>query len=150
MAARAGATAVHPGYGFLSENAGFAGACEESGIAFVGPPAAAIRAMGDKSEAKVRCSVAYAPWVGGGTVQLHHVLALLGPLADPSSQACLQVSLTHQSKPHIPTHPPCPPLPRCPQALMQGAGVPVVPGYTGEDQAEGRLQVCCRVLLAHF
>lgn len=77
VAARAGATAVHPGYGFLSENAGFAGACEERGIAFVGPPAAAIRAMGDKSEAK---------------------------------------------------------------ALMEGAGVPVVPGYHGEDQAEGRLQ----------
>ena len=37
---------MHPGYGFLSENAGFAGACEAAGVAFVGPPAAAIAAMG--------------------------------------------------------------------------------------------------------
>ncbi|KAL4438488.1 hypothetical protein ABPG77_000136 [Micractinium sp. CCAP 211/92] len=77
VAERSGATAVHPGYGFLSENSGFAAACEERGIAFVGPPASAILAMGDKSEAK---------------------------------------------------------------ALMSGAGVPVVPGYHGEEQAEGWLQ----------
>lgn len=75
VAARTGATAVHPGYGFLSENAGFAEACAAAGVAFVGPPAAAIRAMGDKSRAK---------------------------------------------------------------ALMQGAGVPVVPGYHGEEQGEDR------------
>lgn len=77
VAERSGATAVHPGYGFLSENSGFAAACEERGIAFVGPPASAILAMGDKSEAK---------------------------------------------------------------ALMSGAGVPVVPGYHGEEQSEGWLQ----------
>ncbi len=71
-AARAsGAEAIHPGYGFLSENAGFAEACAEAGIIFVGPPAGAIRAMGDKASAK---------------------------------------------------------------ALMQRAGVPVVPGYHGADQ----------------
>lgn len=46
VAQRAGATAVHPGYGFLSENAGFAQLCHQNGIAFVGPPAAAIRSMG--------------------------------------------------------------------------------------------------------
>jgi len=45
-------TAIHPGYGFLSENSEFAEHCEAAGIAFVGPPAAAIRAMGDKKEAK--------------------------------------------------------------------------------------------------
>ncbi|KAK9817790.1 hypothetical protein WJX72_002185 [[Myrmecia] bisecta] len=76
VALRTGANAIHPGYGFLSENAGFAQLCQDSGIAFVGPPASAIRAMGDKSEAK---------------------------------------------------------------AMMSAAGVPVVPGYHGKDQAHPRL-----------
>jgi len=71
-----GAEAVHPGYGFLSENAEFAAACETAGIVFVGPPAAAIRAMGSKAQAK---------------------------------------------------------------ALMQCHGVPLVPGYHGEDQDPKRL-----------
>jgi 3-methylcrotonyl-CoA carboxylase alpha subunit len=76
-AARAtGAQAIHPGYGFLSENAEFAEACASMGLVFIGPPAAAIRAMGDKAAAK---------------------------------------------------------------ALMEKAGVPVVPGYHGEDQSEARL-----------
>ncbi|KAK9821325.1 hypothetical protein WJX81_004610 [Elliptochloris bilobata] len=73
---RMGARAIHPGYGFLSENAGFAAACEAAGVVFVGPPAAAIAAMGNKSEAK---------------------------------------------------------------ALMSEAGVPVVPGYHGQDQSMSRL-----------
>ncbi len=44
VAKRSGAQAIHPGYGFLSENAGFAEACEEAGMIFIGPPASAIRA----------------------------------------------------------------------------------------------------------
>ena len=72
----ASADAIHPGYGFLSENAAFAEACARAGIAFVGPTPAAIRAMGLKHEAK---------------------------------------------------------------ALVSAAGVPVVPGYMGEDQSPARL-----------
>jgi len=75
-ARKSGADAIHPGYGFLSENAAFAEACAQAGIIFVGPPASAIRAMGSKSAAK---------------------------------------------------------------ALMETAGVPLVPGYHGEDQDAGLL-----------
>ena len=71
-----GAEAIHPGYGFLSENAEFAEACAKAGIVFVGPPASAMRAMGSKAAAK---------------------------------------------------------------ALMQEAGVPVVPGYHGDDQDPANL-----------
>ena len=75
-ATRTGAEAVHPGYGFLSENAGFAETCAQAGLVFIGPPPAAIRAMGLKDAAK---------------------------------------------------------------ALMQKAGVPVVPGYHGVDQSDAFL-----------
>ena len=71
-----GSQAVHPGYGFLSENADFAEACAAAGLVFIGPPAEAIRAMGSKAAAK---------------------------------------------------------------ALMQAHGVPVVPGYHGDEQDEARL-----------
>ena len=76
LARATGAQCIHPGYGFLSENADFAQACNAAGIVFVGPPPAAIRAMGLKDRAK---------------------------------------------------------------ALMQEAGVPVVPGYHGEPQDEAFL-----------
>ena len=74
--AACGTEAIHPGYGFLSENAEFAEACARAGVIFIGPPAAAIRAMGDKAQAK---------------------------------------------------------------ALMEKAGVPLVPGYHGDDQDPARL-----------
>ncbi|MBN9085326.1 MAG: acetyl/propionyl/methylcrotonyl-CoA carboxylase subunit alpha [Reyranella sp.] len=64
-AKRAGAQAIHPGYGFLSENAGFAEACGQAGVVFIGPPPAAIRAMGSKSEAKKIMEKARVPLVPG-------------------------------------------------------------------------------------
>jgi len=65
-AARAtGAQAVHPGYGFLSENEDFAQACADAGIVFIGPPAAAIAAMGSKSAAKALMDQAGVPLVPG-------------------------------------------------------------------------------------
>ncbi|MCR6661871.1 MAG: acetyl/propionyl/methylcrotonyl-CoA carboxylase subunit alpha [Luteimonas sp.] len=76
VARRSGAQAIHPGYGFLSENADFAEAAEAAGLVFIGPKAASMRKMGSKAGAK---------------------------------------------------------------ELMQAAGVPVVPGYTGEDQSPNTL-----------
>ncbi|OQY30319.1 MAG: pyruvate carboxylase subunit A [Candidatus Cloacimonetes bacterium 4572_55] len=77
-ARKSGAEAIHPGYGFLSENRDFAQACQDAGIVFIGPAPDAIRRMGDKRKAK---------------------------------------------------------------AIMEGAGVPVVPGYYGDDQSVQRFRV---------
>jgi 3-methylcrotonyl-CoA carboxylase alpha subunit len=82
-ALRSGAEAIHPGYGFLSENPGFVEAVEAAGLVFIGPPAGAIRAMGLKDAAK---------------------------------------------------------------RLMEAAGVPVVPGYHGEDQDPARLAAEARAI----
>ena len=60
-----GADAVHPGYGFLSENAAFAEACEANGITFIGPPASAMQAMGDKVSARRLMTEAGVPIVPG-------------------------------------------------------------------------------------
>ena len=60
-----GADALHPGYGFLSENAAFAQACEDAGVLFIGPPPSAIEAMGDKALAKERMIAAGVPCAPG-------------------------------------------------------------------------------------
>jgi 3-methylcrotonyl-CoA carboxylase alpha subunit len=64
-ARQTGAQAIHPGYGFLSENEDFCHACDQAGIVFIGPPVAAIRAMGSKSEAKKLMEKAHVPLTPG-------------------------------------------------------------------------------------
>ena len=65
VALATGAQAIHPGYGFLSENADFADACATAGLVFIGPPASSMRAMGSKSAAKTLMEKAHVPLVPG-------------------------------------------------------------------------------------
>ncbi len=81
-ARRSGAEAIHPGYGFLSENADFAEACAAAGIVFIGPPAASIRAMGSKAAAKSLMERSGVPLVPG----YHRAEQSLEVLADAAAR----------------------------------------------------------------
>src|SRR5258708_13255048 len=75
IASTSGAEAIHPGYGFLAENAPFAAACEKAKITFIGPPAKAIEAMGSKTEARQIMQKAGVPIVPGATEPVKDVAA---------------------------------------------------------------------------
>lgn len=77
LAAQTGCDAIHPGYGFLSENAGFARACKEKGIVFIGPEAEVIQRMGDKTEARKAMIAAGIPVTPGSEDNLENVEAAL-------------------------------------------------------------------------
>jgi acetyl-CoA/propionyl-CoA/long-chain acyl-CoA carboxylase, biotin carboxylase, biotin carboxyl carrier protein len=75
VAKESGAEAIHPGYGFLAENAAFARACEKAGVTFIGPPADAIDAMGSKTKARELMKDAGVPIVPGTTDPVKNVAA---------------------------------------------------------------------------
>src|SRR5436309_6249338 len=91
-AARTGAQAIHPGYGFLSENVEFARACEKAGVVFIGPPIAAIEAMGDKTRAKQTVMAAGVPVVPGGTEPGMDAAAVAAPAVEAGLPGLLRPS----------------------------------------------------------
>ncbi|MGI8830380.1 MAG: acetyl-CoA carboxylase biotin carboxylase subunit [Candidatus Limnocylindria bacterium] len=82
-ARRSGAEAIHPGYGFLSENAEFAGAVIEAGLVFVGPPAATLASLGNKLAARRGADAAGVPIVPGTTVAVNDELSGLADIGFP-------------------------------------------------------------------
>src|SRR5258708_24142596 len=81
-----GADAVHPGYGFLSENADFAEACEAAGVTFIGPPASAMRVLGSKTRARQAADAAgmpRGPGAGAGVAGGGGGICVAGPIRDP-------------------------------------------------------------------
>ncbi|HET6650870.1 MAG TPA: biotin carboxylase N-terminal domain-containing protein [Candidatus Limnocylindria bacterium] len=82
-ARRSGAEAIHPGYGFLSENADFARAVEEAGIVFIGPPASALASLGNKLAARQSAERAGVPIVPGTTVALEDDMGEVGKIGFP-------------------------------------------------------------------
>jgi len=82
-AQRSGAEAIHPGYGFLSENAAFAAAVESAGLIFIGPPASALEALGNKLAARRSAEAAGVPIVPGTTVALEEDTAAVGEIGLP-------------------------------------------------------------------
>jgi acetyl/propionyl-CoA carboxylase alpha subunit len=91
-AAKVGADAVHPGYGFLSENADFAEACVAAGLIFIGPPPAAIRSMGDKVTSKEIMAANGVPTLQGVTVTDEDSQDLQAALADIGLPAIIKAS----------------------------------------------------------
>ena len=77
-ALRAGVSAIHPGYGFLAENASFARAVEDAGITWIGPPASAIELMGSKTEARTAMRAAGVPIIPGATEPVRTAAAVVG------------------------------------------------------------------------
>jgi len=114
LAVAHGATAIHPGYGFLSENEAFAQACAQAQVTFIGPPIGALRAMGSKSAAKALMSRAGVPLVPGyhGDDQdpaalqreadaIGYPLLIKPPLA-AGARACGWLSAARISRPPLP------------------------------------------------
>jgi acetyl/propionyl-CoA carboxylase alpha subunit len=82
-ARRSGAEAIHPGYGFLSENAAFAAAVESAGLVFIGPPASALEALGNKLAARRSAAAAGVPIVPGTTVALEEDTSAVAEIGLP-------------------------------------------------------------------
>lgn len=92
VARRTGADAVHPGYGFLSENAGFAAACEAAGLVFIGPSAKVIAQMGSKTAARATVSAAGVPVVPGATPASQDPAAVRAALTSVGYPALLKAA----------------------------------------------------------